>query len=226
MRMRTYFICFLLAVGSWFAICQWNFHEQLAIQEAFSSTLDQEIPRQAIRLRILANSDQMQDQWLKQKIRDEVIQEIKGWAVQPKNITEARQIVKHHLARFQNMAEETIHHYGYTYPVKIDFGKVPFPTKLYGTKIYPAGNYEALRITIGKGEGGNWWCVLFPPLCFIDMSNGDAISDPQSERNMLSTSIAPSNQVFAAPTPLQNREKNKPVEVRFLFLDQLSEMLK
>jgi stage II sporulation protein R len=225
--MRTYFICFLLAVGVGFAVSQWNVHEQMAMQKALQPTLEQEIPAEAIRLRILANSDQMQDQWLKQKVRDEVIQDIKGWTLKPKNMEEARQVVKQRLPHFQKIAEETVHRHGYTYPVKVDFGKVPFPTKLYGAKVYPAGNYEALRITLGEGVGGNWWCVLFPPLCFVDMSNGDAIPKQPQRQSILSTSIAPSHQVFAASTKVQEQQKaKKSVEVRFLFLDQLAQMMK
>ena len=64
---------------------------------------------------------------------------------------------------------------GYPYAVHTDVGQVPFPTKLYGNTVYPAGNYEALRIVIGSGLGQNWWCVLFPPLCFVDIASGDAI---------------------------------------------------
>jgi stage II sporulation protein R len=226
--MRTYFIGFLFVVSVFlFAVSDSNSEERFAIQGMLPTPSDQEIPQEAIRLRILANSDQMQDQWLKQKVRDEIIGEIRGWAIKPKNIAEARQAVKQRFSSFQKIAEETLHRYGYTYPVRVDFGQVPFPTKLYGTKVYPAGDYEALRITLGKGEGGNWWCVLFPPLCFIDMSNGDALPDPTSEQSHLSTSMVPSNQVFAAPAPSQKQEEvQKPVEVRFLFLDQLSEMIR
>jgi stage II sporulation protein R len=225
--MRTYFLCFLLAVGVWLAVSRWSSPEQLAIQEAFPATFARDIPKEAIRLRILANSDQMQDQWLKQKVRDEVIQEIKGWAMKPQNMEEARQVIKQRLTHFQKIAEETVYRYGYTYPVKVDYGKVPFPTKLYGSKVYPAGDYEALRITIGKGVGSNWWCVLFPPLCFVDMSNGDAIPTQQPEQGVLSTSIAPSHQVFAASTKIQEQPKEKKaVEVRFLLLDQLAKMMK
>ena len=99
--------------------------------------------------------------------------------------------------------------------MRVDFGQVPFPTKLYGNQVYPAGNYEALRITIGKGEGENWWCVLFPPLCFIDMSNGDAIQD----ESVQSASLAPHKQ-----PPAKNNSK-KTVEVRFFLLEKGREVL-
>ena len=62
--------------------------------------------------------------------------------------------------------------------VSVRFDRVSFPTKLYGNMVYPAGEYEAVLITLGKGEGANCWCVLFPPLCFLDFSNGEAVKSP------------------------------------------------
>ncbi|KAA2302408.1 stage II sporulation protein R, partial [Clostridioides difficile] len=66
------------------------------------------------------------------------------------------------------------------YEYQVELGSVPFPTKLYGGTVYPAGDYEAVRITLGEGKGQNWWCVLFPPLCFIDAGTGDALAKPST----------------------------------------------
>jgi stage II sporulation protein R len=184
----------------------------------------QEIPKQAIRLRILANSDSSEDQWLKRRVRDEIVKEIQTWARQPKTIGEARTAIRERLPLLREIAMRTVRHYGYAYPVKVDFGIVPFPTKLYGDTIYPAGNYEALRITIGKGAGGNWWCVLFPPLCFIDMSNGDAI-DGQHEPKTLSASLAATPDVYAAAMEQKAEAQPKKMQVRFLLLDELNKWL-
>jgi stage II sporulation protein R len=210
MKKRTYLwlsiICLLLVFGySWYHL-----------QAEDRST----IPQQAIRLRILANSDSAQDQWLKRKVRDRIVQEINSWAEQPKNIAEARQLIKKRLPRLQRLSEQTVAKAGFDYPVKLQFGNVPFPTKLYGEKVYPAGMYEAVLIKIGRAQGDNWWCVLFPPLCFVDMKNGDAVPSVQTDQ-AFSSSIH-QNQAYAASLSQQSepKEEKKP-EVRFLLFDLL-----
>ncbi|MGA8942641.1 MAG: stage II sporulation protein R [Thermoactinomyces sp.] len=182
----------------------------------------QDIPDQAIRLRILANSDHPEDQWLKRKVRDEIIEEIGSWADKPRTLEEARTMVRAHLPRFEKIVQQTMNRYGYDDTFHIDYGTVPFPTKLYGTKVYPAGNYEALRITIGRGEGENWWCVLFPPLCFIDMSNGDAVT---REDSSFSTSVASTQTAYASLEKEKKEESRQKMEVRFLLLDKAKQWL-
>ncbi len=182
-----------------------------------NASVQEVIPDQAIRLRILANSDHPEDQWIKRKVRDEIIGEIGNWADKPRTMEEARKMVKEHLPRFEKIVQKTLNRYGYNYSFRLDFGMVPFPTKLYGSKIYPAGDYEALRITIGRGEGENWWCVLFPPLCFIDMSNGDAVS---KENPSLSSSVASTQTAYASLEKDKKEEPKKKMEVRFLLLEK------
>lgn len=133
------------------------------------------IPQESIRLRIIANSDSLQDQWLKREVRDAIVARMNEWVTEIRSYEEARQVVAARLPELQQLVDQTIRERGFSYPAEVDFGRVPFPTKLYGTYVYPAGDYEALRVRIGEAKGQNWWCVLFPPLCFIDMSNGDAV---------------------------------------------------
>lgn len=133
------------------------------------------IPQESIRLRIIANSDSVQDQWLKREVRDALIAQMETWAEDIKSFEEAQEVVEANLPVLQEVVDKTIRERGFSYTAVVDFGQVPFPTKLYGSYVYPAGNYEALRVQIGEAKGQNWWCVLFPPLCFIDMSNGDAV---------------------------------------------------
>ena len=85
---------------------------------------------------------------------------------------EVIQVVNENLHHFEQIAEQVISENGYTYPVKISVGNFSFPTKEYGDVSLPAGSYDALRIEIGQAAGNNWWCVLFPPLCFVDVSSG------------------------------------------------------
>jgi stage II sporulation protein R len=134
------------------------------------------IPGQAIRLRILANSDLDADQALKRKVRDAVNEKIAVWVQDLTSITEARKVIKSKLPAIEATAEAVVKQEGSKQAVNVKFGKVQFPTKLYGQFLYPAGDYEAILITLGEGKGANWWCVLFPPLCFLDFSNGIAVS--------------------------------------------------
>lgn len=135
------------------------------------------IPNDAIRLRILANSDSEEDQALKRKVRDAVNAEITNWVADLTSKEAAKQLLKDKQPEIQEIAEKVVMEESSDQTVKVKFGKVDFPTKLYGEFLYPAGEYEAILITLGAGEGANWWCVLFPPLCFLDFSNSVAVSD-------------------------------------------------
>ncbi|MCM3006583.1 stage II sporulation protein R [Priestia koreensis] len=139
------------------------------------------IPDEAIRLRILANSDDENDQRVKRLIRDQVNIEITKWVQDLTSIEEARKVIKSHLPEIQAIAERVLKEQQVKQSVHVKFGTVRFPTKLYGQFLYPAGKYEAILVTLGEGEGANWWCVLFPPLCFLDFSNGAAVQDPSGE---------------------------------------------
>jgi stage II sporulation protein R len=136
---------------------------------------DSAIPEQSIRLRILANSDSIEDQAMKRRVRDAVIEQMNAWVKEPDGIENARRVVLEQLPALQALVKRELSANGYGYAVLVELGKVPFPTKMYGSRIYPAGDYEALRITLGRGEGQNWWCVLFPPLCFVDAVSGEAV---------------------------------------------------
>lgn len=127
------------------------------------------IPEESIRLRILANSDSAVDQWVKREVRDSVMQEMASWAVESQSLEEARVTITANLRRIEQVVGQTLQAYQADYPFKVELGNVPFPAKVYNGKVYPEGDYESLRITLGGGDGQNWWCVLFPPLCFVDV---------------------------------------------------------
>ncbi|HEB2438042.1 stage II sporulation protein R [Bacillus thuringiensis] len=134
------------------------------------------IPKEAVRLRILANSDSDKDQALKRKVRDEVKAQIDGWVADLTSFEEARKVIQNHIPEIEKTVENTLKREGSKESFQVKFSKnVKFPTKVYGNFIYPAGEYEAVLITIGEGEGANWWCVLFPPMCFLDFSSGTAV---------------------------------------------------
>lgn len=147
--------------------------------------IDQEyqvIPDEAIRLRILANSDDDKDQELKRKVRDEVNKEVSSWVEYMTDIEEARQLIQNRLPEVEEIVANVIEEEGFENEFTVEYGKnVEFPTKLYDSYLYPAGKYEAILITIGEGKGDNWWCVLFPPLCFLDFSFGTSVSAADAE---------------------------------------------
>ena len=165
------------------------------------------IPDEAIRLRILANSDREADQAVKRLIRDEVNKDITEWVAELTSLEEARKVITSHLDDIQATAERVVAEEGLDQSVQVDFGQAEFPTKLYGQYLYPAGDYEAVIITLGEGDGANWWCVLFPPLCFLDFSNGTAVSQtPFEEEEVRAESVS------VQPTETENSqvEENKP----------------
>jgi len=134
------------------------------------------IPKEAVRLRILANSDSKEDQALKRKVRDEVKTQIDGWVADLKSFEDARRVIQSHIPEIEKTVANTLKREGSKESFQVTFSKnIKFPTKVYGNFIYPAGEYEAVLISIGKGEGANWWCVLFPPMCFLDFSSGSAV---------------------------------------------------
>lgn len=170
----------------------------------------QVIPNEAIRLRILANSDSEKDQEIKRQVRDVVNAEITKWVEEITSKEEARAIIQSKLPEIQKLAEGVLIESQVKQNVITEFGKVNFPTKLYGEFIYPAGEYEAILITIGEGKGANWWCVLFPPLCFLDFSNGVAVSEGFEEESK--EKEKEKEKVFVA-------EDEEPAKVKFFIIE-------
>lgn len=163
------------------------------------------IPGEAIRLRILANSDMGADQELKRKVRDEVNAKITEWVGELTSLDEARVVIKGHLPDIEAIARKVIKESGLDQKATAEFGIVNFPTKLYGQFLYPAGEYEAILITLGEGKGANWWCVLYPPLCFLDFSSGTAVRSPGFEDQQ----NAASSEEKSGNNGLENLESGK-----------------
>lgn len=128
-----------------------------------------------IRLHVIANSDSAEDQNLKLKVRDEIIKEV-GSLENSRDIQDSRSYLKEHLRDMEETAEKVIRENGMDYTATADLGVRWIPAKTYGDMYFPAGNYEALNLTLGKGEGQNWWCVLFPPLCLVE-EDEDAVEE-------------------------------------------------
>lgn len=124
------------------------------------------------RLHILANSDSEEDQSLKLCVRDSVIDYMEKINSDSKTKEETIEVVNKNLDEIKQIAKNKIKELGFDYDVNLEIGNFNFPTKYYGNISLPAGNYDALKINIGEAQGQNWWCSLFPPLCFIDISSG------------------------------------------------------
>jgi stage II sporulation protein R len=129
---------------------------------------------------VVANSDSLFDQDLKRKVRDAIVQDVAPGFLAIDDIASARDIARNNLDLIQETADREVRTAGREYPVRVELACFPFPTKHYGPFILPAGEYEAVRVVIGEGGGTNWWCVLFPPLCFVDLTRNAAAVNPYS----------------------------------------------
>lgn len=139
---------------------------------SYVTAVSQDIKDSVFRLHVIANSDSNEDQNLKLKVRDSLLEYMNDLAKNCTSKEEVVQIAKDHEEEFKQISEKVISDNGYYYPVSIKIGDSDFPTKTYGDISLPAGTYDALRVQIGEAKGKNWWCVMFPPLCFVDVSTG------------------------------------------------------
>lgn len=127
---------------------------------------------QPFRLHIVANSDSQEDQQIKLVVRDAVLQITKEDILDCKNAEQAEEYIKDNVEIIIETANETLEKNGFSYTAAAYVGNYHFPDKSYKDVNYPEGDYQALRIVLGKGQGENWWCVMFPPLCISEI-DGD-----------------------------------------------------
>lgn len=139
--------------------------------EAKISDTQLKLAEEVLRFHVLANSDSEEDQALKMKVKEEIISYMKKEIPDADSVEETKKWVSTHQKELENTARNVIKSEGYNYAVTARLTRSYFPDKTYGDVTFPAGDYEALRIEIGEAEGQNWWCVLYPNLCFIDSVN-------------------------------------------------------
>jgi stage II sporulation protein R len=130
----------------------------------------EEIEKEIIRFHVIANSDSEEDQNLKLKVRDAVVDFVYNGLENSTSLEESRKFILDNKSEIENIARKEIENYGYDYKIESMLSRENFPDKVYGELVFPQGEYEAYRILIGEGKGQNWWCVMFPPLCFVDGS--------------------------------------------------------
>lgn len=131
-----------------------------------------------IRLHLLANSDSQEDQDLKYHVRDRIISKFNQEFKDIRSKEESSQIIFEKIHQIREETEEIIRQEGYDYQVDVYYGNYKFPRKNYDEILLPQGYYDAVRIEIGQGEGANWWCVMFPPLCFVDFGKSSEATEP------------------------------------------------
>ena len=155
---------------------------------SYVSAVSSNISSSVFRLHVIANSDSSEDQNLKLIVRDRVLAYMNSLV--DTNISskeEIMRLVSDNLENFKSIAQDTVYENGYNYDVNVEIGNFTFPTKTYGDIALPAGYYDALRVTIGEAKGKNWWCVMFPPLCFVDVSSGVV---PEDSKETLEESLS------------------------------------
>lgn len=159
--MRKKWIALLLV-----AACVW-----LALW--LSGAMAQEAAQGVVRLHIIANSDDAVDQAAKLKVRDAVLLQINQQMAHLQNPDQAEQWLRQHSVEIAAVAKAALEKLGLDYSASASVGISDFPQRDYAGKVYPAGEYTALRLVLGQGEGRNWWCVAFPPLCLNDFTQAD-----------------------------------------------------
>ena len=150
--------------------------------KSYSDAVSFDLSSSVFRLHVIANSDSKEDQDLKLKVRDSLINYMNSLITDDMSKNDIINISRNHLDDFRQIAKQTITKNGYNYDVNVEIGNYSFPTKSYGDISFPCGNYDALRVKIGDAKGQNWWCVMFPPLCFIDVTS--ATVPEESKKNL------------------------------------------
>jgi len=145
-------------------------------------TMSLDYKEKLIRFHVLANSDSKEDQDLKLKVRDEIIEYLQPKLINSSSIEQSEEIIISEYENLERISKNIIEKNGYNYDVKVGIEYSTFPTKQYSNVVLPSGEYKALKIVIGSGQGKNWWCVMFPPLCFVDEQKG--IIDKETDKRL------------------------------------------
>ena len=189
-------------------ILTWNIFLNLETKSTVSV-----LSHSAIRFHILANSDSVSDQALKMRVKESVVNYIYEKTGDFKTVDEAKNFILNNDKTIKSIATKAIADNGYDYTVSSTFGFSDFPVKTYGDVIFPKGTYTSYTIKIGNGKGHNWWCVLYPPLCFVDSTYAVV---PDSSREILRESLD-----AADYQALLKKQPEVHIRIRSKFLDLL-----
>lgn len=154
---------------------------------SYANSVSTNLRNSVFRLHVIANSNSAEDQALKYKVRDALIEYMNTLTTNITSKEEAMKLANEHQGEFYTIAKQVMRENGFNYDVTISIGNFAFPTKHYGDIALPSGNYDALNVKIGDATGQNWWCVMFPTLCFVDVSNGVV---PEESKEELKSSLS------------------------------------
>ena len=184
------------------------------------SNASQDYKDNLIRFHVIANSDSDEDQNLKLKVRDAVINYLQPKLLESESIEESELIIKREYSELEKISKNIILQNGYNYDVKIGIDYSEFPTKQYSNVVLPAGEYKALKIIIGEGSGKNWWCVMFPPLCFVDEEKG--IIDKDTDDKLREVLTEEEYNLIAQKTSNQTNR----VQIKFKIVEIVQNIVK
>lgn len=188
-------------------------------------SIQKSIASKIIRFHVIANSDTQYDQDLKLKVRDSILAYISPKLKNSSSIEESRKILKENDKKILEISQNVVKSYGYNYGVRSTFCKTNFPIKTYGNITLPQGRYEAYRVIIGQGKGQNWWCVMFPPLCFVDISKGQA-SYKDTEKKM--RSVLNEKEYDSVDNGIEKSDTDKKhynkIQVKFKIVDVMKKL--
>ena len=202
--LETVFLLVILAGG-----CLWKYQEWKLQQT------QQEIAQKVLRFHVRANSDSREDQALKLRVRDAVGAMMQQVLEGVEDVAECSRIVEANLAAVVDTAQQTVYEEGYTYTVSAHMQSTEYPQKAYGNYIFPAGEYQALNVVIGSGKGRNWWCVMYPNLCFHDAVY--EVVDEEAEKTL---------QRVLSEDEYDAVLKSGEYRIRFKYLDFLNRFMK
>lgn len=165
-----------------------------------------EINGKVIRLHVLANSDSLEDQQLKYKVRNKIITEFNEEFKNISSKSEGSDIIIEKIHQIRCEAEEVVREEGYDYNVDVYYGNYKFPRKMYEEIVLPEGYYDAVRIEIGMAEGSNWWCVMFPPMCFVDFGKNkeEPVFSVETEKKLQEVLTLEEIEVIKAKRGIEN----------------------
>lgn len=176
--------------------------------KAITDPLQPGIADKILRFHVLANSDSKEDQEVKKKVRDAVGAMMEPRLAESRNLEETEAIVQQSMEKIVEVATETLEENGYYYGASARLANVEFPVKSYGAYTFPAGEYEALQVTLGEGEGHNWWCVLYPNMCF----RGSVYEVPSDEAKHALREVL-------TPEEYEDIFRHGKYQIRFKFLE-------
>lgn len=182
----------------------------LIAASSYTKAVCTDIANNVFRLHVIANSDSEEDQKLKYIVRDSILSYVNGILENINNKEDVALTINNHIDEIKNIAQQAVYNEGFTYDVEIEVGNFKFPTKTYGNISLPPGLYDALRVKIGNASGKNWWCVMFPPLCFVDVSSGIV---PEDSKELMESNLSSEDYALVSSSKNITKIKFKVVEV-------------